>query len=127
MQQAAETPNALRRWFVVHFAVDWVVGLPLFLAPAPLLQIVGWHPIDPIATRLFAAALLGIGAQSLIGRDGTPAEFRAMLNLKLVWAAAASVGLGIGIAFGGPPLAWLGLAVFVAFFALWLYWRLRLR
>jgi hypothetical protein len=112
---------------VVHFAVDWLVGLPLFLAPTPLLQLFGWHPIDPIATRLFAAALLGIGTQSLIGRNGSLAEFRAMLNLKLVWAAAASVSLGVGVVSGGPPLTWLGLAVFVGFFALWLYWRLRLR
>jgi hypothetical protein len=112
---------------VVHFAVDWLVGVPLFLAPAPLLQLFGWHPIDPIATRLFAAALLGIGAQSLIGRKGTIAEFRGMLNLKLVWAAAAAAGLAIGIVSGGPPLAWLGLGVFIGFFALWSYWRLQLR
>lgn len=122
-----QTPDALRRWFVVHFAVDWLVGVPLFLAPGPLLQLFGWHPIDPVATRLFAAALLGIGGQSLIGRNGSPAEFRAMLNLKLIWAAAAGFALGIGILFGSPPIAWLGLIVFVAFFALWLYWRLMLR
>ena len=122
-----QTPDALRRWFVVQFAVDWLVGVPLFLAPTPLLQLFGWHSIDPVATRLFAAALLGIGGQSLFGRNGSPGEFRAMLNLKLIWAAAASLGLGAGILSGGPAIAWLGLVVFVGFFALWLYWRLRLR
>ena len=97
------------------------------MAPVALLQLFGWHPIDPIATRLFAAALLGIGGQSLIGRNGGATEFRAMLNLKLVWAAAASVGLGIGVLSGGPAVAGLGMIVFVAFFALWLYWRIRIR
>ena len=121
-----EVPDALRRWFVVHFAVDWLVGVPLFVAPTALLQLFGWHPVDPIATRLVAAALLGIGGQSLVGRNGGVTEFRAMLNLKLVWAAAASVGLAIGVLSGGPALAGLGAIVFVAFFALWLYWRIRI-
>ena len=36
-------------------------------------------------------------------------------------------GLLIGAINGGSTLVWLGLAIFVAFLALWLYWRLRLR
>jgi len=121
-----QAPSALRRWFVAHFAVDWLVALPLFVAPEPLLRFFGWHEVDPIATRLFAAALMAIGGQSLLGRNGTVSEFRAMLNLKLIWAAAAAVGLGIGVLTGGPALAWLGLAVFVGFFGVWLYWRIKI-
>ncbi len=120
-------PGALRFWFVVHFAVDWIVGIPLFVAPQPLLSAFGWHPVDPIATRLFAAALLGIGGQSWLGRNGGKPEFRGMLNLKIIWAATAALGLLAGVVSGGPPLAWLGLGVFAAFLGLWLYWRLRLR
>ena len=77
-----EAPSALRTWFVAHFAVDWAVGIPLLVAPESLLRFFGWHEIDPIATRLFAAALLAIGGQSLLGRNGSVNEFRAMLNLK---------------------------------------------
>src|SRR2546427_10130974 len=118
-----EAPSALRRWFAFHFAVDWAAGVPLLAAPESLLRFFGWHEIDPIATRLFAAALLAIGGQSLLGRNGLVNEFRAMLNLKLIWAAAAVIALGIGALSGGPALTWLGLAVFVGFFGVWLYWR----
>ncbi|PYN79295.1 MAG: hypothetical protein DMD97_04785 [Candidatus Rokuibacteriota bacterium] len=121
-----EAPSALRRWFVFYFAVDWAVGVPLLVAPEILLRFFGWHEIDPIATRLFAAALLAIGGQSLLGRNGSVNEFRAMLNLKLIWAAAAVIALGIGVLSGGPALTWLGLAVFVGFFRVWLYWRIRI-
>ena len=121
-----EAPSALRTWFVAHFAVDWAVGIPLLVAPESLLRFFGWHEIDPIATRLFAAALLAIGGQSLLGRNGSVNEFRAMLNLKLIWAAAAVIALGIGVLSGGPALTWLGLAVFVGFFRVWLYWRIRI-
>ena len=120
-------PDWIRRWFVIHFAVDWLVGLPLFIAPEALLRLFGWHPIDPLSTRLFAAALLGIGGQSFIGRNARLAEFRGMLNLKLIWAAAAVVAFLISVLTRGPALAWLGLATFIAFFGLWLYWALRLR
>ncbi len=96
------------------------------MAPEPLLRFFGWHEVDPIATRLFAAALLSIGGQSLLGRNGSVNEFRAMLNLKLIWAVAAVIALGIGVLSGGPALAWLGLAVFVGFFGVWLYWRVRI-
>src|SRR5437879_1644640 len=113
-----EAPSALRRWFVFYFAVDWAVGVPLLVAPEILLRFFGWHDIDPIATRLFAA--------SLLGRNGSVNEFRAMLNLKLIWAAAAVIALGIGVLSGGPALTWLGLAVFVGFFRVWLYWRIRI-
>jgi len=120
-------PGALRSWFVVHFAVDWLAGVPLFVAPEAILKLFGWHSVDPIATRLFAAALLGIGGQSWLGRNGGAKEFRGMLNLKIIWAASASLALLIGVLTGGPILAWLGLVVFLAFLALWIFWRLRLR
>jgi len=122
-----DVPVALRRWFVAHFAADWLVGLPLFIAPEAILRLLGWHVVDPIATRLFAAALLGIGGQSWLGRNGGLAEFRGMLNLKIIWATAASLGLLLGAVSGGPLLAWLGLVVFLAFLGLWTFWRLKLR
>src|SRR2546428_13050290 len=111
-----EAPSALRRWFVFYFAVDWAVGVPLLVAPEILLRFFGWHEIDPIATRLFAAALLAIGGQSLLGRNGSVNEFRAMLNPKLIWATPAGVALGNGARSGGPALTLLALAAFVGFF-----------
>src|SRR2546427_12274189 len=118
-----EAPSALRRWFVFYFAVDWAVGVPLLVAPEILLRFFGWHEIDPIATRLFAAALIAIGGQSLLGRNGSVNEVRGMLSLKLFWAAAAGIALGIGGLSGGPALTGLGRDVFVGFFCAGPYLR----
>ncbi|MDQ6692206.1 MAG: hypothetical protein M3Z13_05505 [Candidatus Dormibacteraeota bacterium] len=123
----SEVDPALRRWFIVHFVIDWLTGLPLLAFPAPVLGFLGWHPIDPTATRLFAAALLGIGGQSFIGRNAGVGEYRAMLNLKLIWSGAACVGLAVSLLEGAPWLAAVALAVFLAFFALWAYYRRLIR
>ena len=77
-------PKTLRWWFVVHFVADVLFAVPLFLAPRAFLGALGWTAVDPVATRLVAAALFGIGIQSLLGRDESPATFRAMLNLKII-------------------------------------------
>ena len=64
--------------------------------------------------------------KSIPSPHGSVNEFRAMLNLKLIWAEAAVIALGIGALSGGAALTWLGLAVFVGFFGVWLYWRIRI-
>ena len=84
-------PSSLRSWFVVHFVADIVFALPLFLAPQWTLTLLGWRAVDPIATRLVAAALFGIGIQSLqqSGRSSrqfwrkTRAERRFHANLAI--------------------------------------------
>src|SRR3989442_4945197 len=86
-------PSSLRTWFVIHFLADVLFALPLFLAPRWTLSLLGWPAVDPLATRLVAAALFGIGIQSLLGRGEGAAAFRALLNLKIIWSAAATVGL----------------------------------
>src|SRR5437899_10870028 len=97
-----EAPSALRRWFVFYFAVDWAVGVPLLVAPEILLRFFGWHEIDPIATRLFAAALIALAGQSLLGRNGSVNELRATLNLERIWAAPAVIARRRGVHSRGP-------------------------
>ncbi len=116
-------PSSLRRWFVVHFVADLAFALPLFLAPQWTLTLLGWRAVDPIATRLVAAALFGIGIQSLLGRDEDAATFRALLNLKIIWSATATLGIIWSQLEGGPPLGWAFAAVFAAFNALWVRYR----
>lgn len=99
-------PSALRTWFVVHFVADVAFATPLFVAPRAFLGLLGWSAIDPLATRLVAAALYGIGIQSFIGRNEAPATFRAMLNLKVIWSAIATVGLVWSQLDGGPLMGW---------------------
>src|SRR5216683_1878366 len=89
-------PRSLRSWFVVHFWADILFAVPLFFAPRLFLGLLGWPAVDPIATRLVAAALFGIGIQSLLGRAEDAATFRALLNLKIIpvlrrsWSAMSS-------------------------------------
>jgi hypothetical protein len=120
-------PQALRRWFVVHFVADLLGAVPLVVAPVATLRALGWSSIDPVSARLVGAALAGIGTQSLLGRNESIDAFRAMLRLKCIWSGVAIVGLGMSIAEGAPPLTWGFLAIFVAFAGLWNYYRLRLR
>ena len=78
-------PTPLRRSLVVDAIVDGLLGMVLFVAPEAALRAFGWHSIDSIATRLLASALLGMSAQTWLGRNGDVAELRAGLNLKVIW------------------------------------------
>jgi len=120
-------PASLRRWFVIHFAVDIGFAVPLLLVPVRTLHLLGWTTVDPVATPLVGAALAAIGVQSLLGRGESADAFRAMLGLKCIWSAAAVVGLALSMAEGAPPLTAGLLAIFVIFAVIWNYYRLRLR
>ena len=123
-------PPALRTAFVVHFWADVLFALPLFVAPGPVLTLVGWQAVDPFTTRLVAAALFGIGIESWLGRNGDASAFRTMLTLKVIWSATAVLGLAWSMAEGaqGRPLfGCLVLGIFVAFHVLWLSWWRRMR
>ncbi len=120
-------PSSLRTWFVIHFLADVLFALPPFLAPRWTLSLLGWPAADPLATRLVAAALFGIGIQSLLGRDERAATFRALPNLKIIWSAAATVDLVWSELEGGPALGWAFAAIFAAFNVLWVRYRLLLR
>ena len=125
---AIEIPASLRRWFRIHAIIDLAVGLPLLVAPESFLRSLGWVTIDPPSARLVAAALLAIGGQSWMGRNDGVESYRAMLNLKLLWSAAAILGLGAGLgAQHTPGAVWVFLALFIAFFGVWFYYRVRIK
>jgi len=119
-------PAGLRTWFVIHFAVDMFFGIPLLLFPHLILPFFGWVSYDPITSRLVGAALMGIGLESLLGRNASAETFRALLNLKLIWASSAVLAIGLGMLDGGPVAGWLFLLIFALFLAVWVYYRLRL-
>lgn len=119
-------PASLRTWFVIHCVVDLSFAVPLLVAPVTTLQLFGWTTVDPLTTRLVAAALVGIGVESYLGRDGTVEHFRGMLRLKVLWSLTANVGIALSIVQGAPPAAWLFLAIFVAFSGLWIFHSVRL-
>ena len=120
-------PNSLRTWFVIHFVADVLFAVPLLFFPRMLLNLFGWTSYDPIMTRLVGAALMGIGVESLLGRNADVDTFRAMLNLKVIWASSALFAIGAGIVEGASSSVWLFLGVFAIFWAVWVYYRLRLK
>ena len=122
-----EIPKCLSTWFVIHFIVDMLFAIPLLFFPEVSLPIFGWKVVDPITSRLVGAALLGIGGESFLGRKASRETFLAMLNLKIIWAAGAIFGLGLSIYQNGPTVVWALLAIFIMFFLIWVYYRLRLK
>ena len=122
-----EVPGSLRLWFAVHAVVDIAVAVPLLLAPEELLPRLGWPAVDPVSSRLVAAALAGIGVASWRSRHAGAAVVRSLLSLKLVWSVCAILGLVMAIARGAPPLAFLFLAVFLAFCGVWSHHAIRFR
>lgn len=120
-------PKSLRTWFVVHFVVDVLAAVPLFVAPTAVLKLLGWGDVDPLATRLVAAALFGIGIESWIGRNGNLETFRSMLNLKVIWSATATIGALWTQLDAGPPAGWAVVGIFASFFVVWVTYRIRVR
>lgn len=120
-------PKGLRVWFVIHFVADLLFAVPLLFFPQALLNFVGWRVYDPILARLVGAALMGIGVESLLGRNADADTFRAMLNLKVIWASSALFAFGAGIAEGAAPVAWGLMGIFGVFWCVWVYYRYRLR
>lgn len=120
-------PAGLRRWFVIHFLADVLTAIPLFVAPHAVLEALGWGAVDPMATRLVAAALFGIGIQSLLGVRESRETFRAMLTLKVIWSAFATVGALWTQLDGGAPIGWAVVAIFGGFNVVWSCYRWQLR
>ena len=119
-------PHALRLFFVIHFFADIIFAIPLLLAPVGFLKLLGWESVDPVSTRLVGAALVGIGVESLLGRNGSRDSFATMLRLKILWSATATTGLVISALQGAPLMTWFFVLVFGSFCGVWTYFRWRL-
>jgi drug/metabolite transporter (DMT)-like permease len=122
-----DVPLTLRRWFVAHFVVGLVVGLPLLLVPALLLRQLGWTTVDGAAARLVGAALLAIGGQSYLARNAGLEVFTALVTLNMLWAYAAIAALLISIGEGAPPAVWALLSAFIALAGVWTHYRIRFK
>jgi hypothetical protein len=118
----------LKIWFLVHFVVDILFALPLMIAPQRFLSVLGWSAIDPILSRLVAAALFGIGIESLLSVKAPLSTYIGMLNLKIIWSSAAIIGILVSLAASGAGatrLAWAVAGIFLVFDIVWIYWRIR--
>ncbi len=128
MTNEKEVPKALRTWFIIHFAVDILFAIPLLLFPVYLLTLLGWQSVDPVSARLVAAALFGVGIESLLSYKAPLESYGSMLSLKIIWSLGAIAGLALSLiqgAQGRPVAVWILLIVFLAFNILWVYWKCR--
>lgn len=129
MQKPA-IPESLKLWFIIHFIVDMLFAVPLMFKPVWFLEVFGWQSVDPLTSRVVAAALFGIGIESFLGRNSGVEAYKGMLNLKIIWSSAVILGVGISLfqgAQGAPVMGWFLAAIFMAFDLLWIYWRLKLK
>ncbi|MFU8804026.1 MAG: hypothetical protein ACNA8W_09485 [Bradymonadaceae bacterium] len=71
--------------------------------------------------------MVGIGVESLLGRNQTVESFKTMLRLKILWSGTATLGLLASMFQGAPVMGWGFVAIFAGFHGLWVYWFLQLR
>ena len=114
--------TGLKATFLVHAVVGVVAGLLLFLIPGRFLGVVGWGPIDPIASRLLGAAMLALAWSSLRGwRASEWAEVAILVELEVVFTVLACVGLLRHLLFGWWPwVPWFVLALYALFAVAWI-------
>lgn len=121
-----EVSKSLRIWFFIHFLVDYIFGLPLIIAPVWFLNLLGWQVIDPFASRLAGAALLGIGGVSLLERNNNLEVYKSLLNLKIIWSSAALIGIFISMIQEGIIFGWVVFVMFFVFWLIWVYYKIKL-
>jgi hypothetical protein len=129
MNNEKTIPAALRTAFIIHCAADCVFAVPLMIFPGEFLAFMGWQTVDPVAARLVAAALFGIGIESYLGRNSGVEAYKGMLNLKVIWSLAAVAGIAWSLIEGvhdRTAWLWLLLTIFCVFNIVWVYWRMRI-
>jgi hypothetical protein len=119
--------SSLKIWFITHAIVDLIIALPLLFYPVFFLEMFGFSNINPLLARLIAAALLAIGGNSYLMRNGSKEEYKSMLNLKLIWSIVAIFSIGGHMwethSIAGLPF----LLVFGVFAFVWLCYRIKLK
>lgn len=116
--------KSLRVWFFIHFIVDYIVAIPIFLFPNETLTFFGWGIIDPLTIRLIAAALFAIGGISFISRYSEAVVYKHLLVLKIIWSLFAVGGILLTVSTTGkiPLLGWIVLVIFIFFASIWIYY-----
>ena len=119
-------PQGLRRWFILHFIVDLILAIPLFIAPIWFIQLFGFENANPVIARLVASALFGIGGTSFLIRNATVNTYKTLLTLKIIWSTAAIIGSLLAILEGAQASTWIIIALFLPFSIVWIYYQSKL-
>ncbi len=120
-------PKSLKTWFTIHFLVDALIAIPLFIAPEFVLGHLQWGIVDPLTTRLVAAALFGIGGVSLLRNNASKDTYEALLLLKLIWSSFAILACIFALLVEFNTLVFLIACTFAIFFSIWLWYYNKLK
>jgi thiol:disulfide interchange protein len=119
-------PKPLRNWFIIHFIVDIIFGVPLLFYPVWILHLVGIVETHSVTARLVGAALIGIGSVSFLIRNKSEESYRVLLLLKIVWATAAIVGLLLSFIVDGIAITLPIASIYAIFLVVWIYYQQKL-
>ncbi len=119
-------PVYLKYWFIIHFIIDILFAIPLMFFPLKFLSFLGFSIIDPITSRLVAAALIGIGSVSFISRNKSIESYKSLLNFKIIWSSSAIFGILISLNRNTPRFLFFVLGIFALFSCIWIYYKIRL-
>ena len=113
----------MRGTFMVHLVISGLTGALMLLIPGRFLLWFGWAPIDPIVSRLFGAALLGLAWGDVRAVQGLGWDkARVLVEIHAVFNVLACAGILRHLLQGAGwlPIVWLLLAVFVLFAIAWI-------
>jgi hypothetical protein len=114
--------KALKYLFLVHALVAALIGVLLLVIPGRFLGWINWTPIEPIANRLFGAALLGLSWSSFRGWQASEwAQVAVLVEMEAVFCTLACVGVGRHLLVAPyPAVVWVTFAVLLVFAVAWI-------
>lgn len=118
--------KVLKTVFLIHAVVGCVFGIPLFLAPGRLLQLVNWRPIDPIISRMLGAALLALAWASFRSWRTAERSQLVILEEEAVFAVLGSVAILRHLIFAPyPAMVWIVFSIVAIFAVVWVVFLIR--
>jgi hypothetical protein len=114
--------KALKYLFLVHAVVAALIGALLLLIPGQFLGWINWRPIEPIANRLFGAALLALSWGSFRGwRASEWAQVAVLVEMEAIFCILACVGVARHLLVAPyPVVVWVVFAVFLVLGIAWI-------
>ncbi len=109
----------LRYVFLVHGIVIGALGGILLILPGTFLEWIGWLPVEPLLTRVFGAALLGLAWGSL-ARGWWAGDHATLVQVHTVFHVLACAGLLRHLLIANyPAMVWTVFAVLAVFAVIW--------
>ena len=114
--------SSTRITFALHSVVSLIVGFFLLIWPGSTLETIGWADSEPILTRLFGAALLGLAWSSFRGwRAKEWDQVNYLVELEIIFSGLASVGIIRHLLIDSFPwFIWAILVIFILFTIAWI-------